>query len=189
MRNLGTQGPLAGFLSDSTLAASGTSFDVSDWAKPVLEPEVAVRLAADIHPGQRVEEIEAAVGAVAAAIELVDLAEASADPGAILAANIFHRAVLLGDFVALPPKSSLGDARIDVLPTPGDDVLGADPTVLLGDLTAVLAGMADLLAEAEDGLLAGDVIITGAAVKPFELPGLESIEVRVGESTVRAALG
>ncbi len=188
MRSIGTAGPLAGFLSDSTLAPSGTSFDVSDWSKPVLEPEVAVRLVADVRPGQSAEEVEAAVGAVAAAIELVDLGGLSTDPRAILAANIFHRAVLLGDFTALAPESSLDDVRIDVLPTPGEEVLGADPAAVLGDLTAVLAGMADLLAESEDGLLAGDVIITGAAVAPFALPGSESIEVRVGESVVRAGI-
>jgi 2-keto-4-pentenoate hydratase len=189
MENLGTDGPLAGFLTDSTLAPSGTAFDVSGWDKPVLETEVAVRLAADIAAGQSGAEIEAAVGGVAAAIELVDLGEAGTDPGAILAANIFHRAVLLGDFVELGEDASLADVRIDVLAADGDDVLGADPAILLGDLTAVLAGMADLLDGSDDSLRSGDVIITGAAIKPFALAGGESVEVRVGASSVSARIG
>lgn len=188
MEKLGTSGPLAAFLTDSTLAPSGSSFDVSNWGKPVLETEVAVRLAADVGAGLSRAEIEAAVGAAGAAIELVDLGEAGDDAGEILAANIFHGAVLLGDLVPLAPGASLAEVRIDVRAAGQDHALAADPAALLGDLVDVLAGMADLLAESADGLRAGDVIITGAAVKPFELKGGEEVEVRVGASTVSARI-
>jgi 2-keto-4-pentenoate hydratase len=184
MEKLGTSGPLAGFLTDSTLAASGTAFDVSDWGKPVLETEVALKLAADVAAGQSREEVEAAVGAVGAAIELVDLGEAGSDPAEILAANIFHRAVLLGDLA--PLDGSLAAVRIDVLSGGEPHATAADPADLLGPLADVLAGIADLLADSADGLRAGDVIITGAAIPPFQLQGGEQIEVRVGPSTVTA---
>jgi 2-keto-4-pentenoate hydratase len=188
IENLGTSGPLAGFLTDSTLEPSGASFAVGDWGKPVLEPEVAVRLAADVKAGDTAEEIEAAVGEVGAAIELVDLGEAGSDPGAILAANIFHRAVLLGDLSPLDPGTKLADVRIDVIAAGEDHATGADPAGALGDLLDVLAAMADLLADSEDGMRAGDVIITGAAIPPFVLTGGEEIEVRVGASTVAASI-
>jgi 2-keto-4-pentenoate hydratase len=188
IEKLGTKGPLAGFITDATLQPSGASFDVSAWGKPILEPEVAVRLATDVEAGQGREEIEAAIGEVGAAIELVDLGEAGSDPGEILAANIFHRAVLLGDLAPLDPGTALADARIDVLAAGEDYAVAADPAAVLGDLLEVLAAMAELLAGSEDGLRAGDVIITGAAVKPFELAGGESVEVRVGGSTVAAAI-
>lgn len=188
MERLGTSGPLAGFLTDSTLEPSGASFDVSRWGKPVLEPEVAVQLAADVGAGQSRSEIEAAVGTVGAAIELVDLGEVGDDAGEILAANIFHRAVLLGDLTPLEAGTSLSDLRIDVRAAGRDYAVAADPAILLGDLVDVLASMAGLLADSEDGLCAGDKIITGAAVKPFELRGGERIEVRVGGSSVSARI-
>jgi 2-keto-4-pentenoate hydratase len=187
--NLGTTGPLAGFLTDSTLKPSGTSFDVADWGKPVLEPEVAVRLAADIDAGASRAELEAAIGPVGAAIELVDLGTAGTDAGEILAANIFHRAVLLGDLAPLAPGTSLADVRIDVLASGENHAVDADPSAVLGDLLDVLAAMADLLADSDDGLRAGDVIITGAAVSPFVLEGGEEVEVRVGGSSVEASVG
>lgn len=186
MQKLGTSGPLAGFLTDSTLQPSGACFDVSDWGKPVLEPEVAVRLAADVSAGQSRSEVEAAVGGTGAAIELVDLGEAGNDAGEILAANVFHRAVLLGEIATLDPSASLADVRIDVRAGDEDYAVAADPAAVLGDLVDVLLGMAELLAESEDGLRSGDVIITGAAVKPFELAGGEAVEVRVGSSEVSA---
>jgi 2-keto-4-pentenoate hydratase len=188
MEKLGTSGPLVGFLSDATLAPSGTTFDVGDWGKAVLEPEVALRLATDVTAGQSVAEIEAAVAAVGAAIELVDLGEMGSDAGAILAANGLHRAVLLGDLAPLDPGVSLADLRIDVTAEGGDDVLAADPAAVLGDLVGVLAAMAELLDGAADGLRAGDVIITGAAIRPFELAGGEAVRVRVGDSTVAARI-
>jgi len=188
MQKLGTEGPLVGFMTDSTLAPAGTAFDVSGWRKPVLEAEVAVRLAADLPAGTGTGDIEAAVDAVGAAIELVDLGGATDDAAAILAANVFHRAVLLGELIERPAGDSLDSVRIDVLPAGGPEVLGADPAQVLGELTGVLAGLAELLESSPDGLRAGDIIITGAAVKPFELTGGELVEVRVGSSAVSARI-
>jgi 2-keto-4-pentenoate hydratase len=188
IEKLGTDGPLVGFLTDSTLAPSGTTIDVAGWEKPVLETEVSLRLDADVEAGQGREEIRAAIGAVGAAIELVDLGQAGSDPGAILATNIFHRKVLLGDWGTLAADRPLDDVRIDVLSDGEPHASQADPADVLGDLIDVVAGLADLLAYSDDGLRAGDVIITGAAVKPFELSGGETIEVRVAGSTVSAAI-
>jgi 2-keto-4-pentenoate hydratase len=188
IEKLGTEGPLVGFLTDSTLAPSGTTIDVAGWEKPVLETEVGLRLDADVEAGQGREEIRAAIGAVGAAIELVDLGQAGSDPGAILAVNVFHRKVLLGDWVTLAADQPLDDVRIDVLSDGEPHASHADPADVLGDLIDVVAGLADLLADSDDGLRAGDVIITGAAIKPFELSGGESIEVRVAGSTVAATI-
>jgi 2-keto-4-pentenoate hydratase len=188
IQKLGTSGPLAAPLTDSTLVSSGTSIDVKGWSKPVLEAEVAVRLATDVVAGQGRAEIEAAIGAVGAAIELVDLGEAGDDAGAILAAGIFHRAVILGEMRPPAPGTSLGDVRIDVFYGQDPYAVNADPSALLDDLTEVLRGMATLLLGTEDGLRAGDVVITGAAVKPVALTGGEEISVRIDDSDVLARI-
>jgi 2-keto-4-pentenoate hydratase len=185
MEKLGTGGPLVGFLTDATLAPSGSTVDVAGWTKPVLEPEVAVRLGADIGADQGLEQALGAIDAVGAAIELVDLGEVSDDAGAILAANIFHRHVLLGDF--LPLDGVLEDVRMDVLSGGVVHAEAVDPAATLGPLGEVVRGLADLLANSPEGLRAGDVIITGAAIKPFELSGGETVEVRVGASAVAVA--
>jgi len=186
MEKLGTGGPLVGFLTDATLAPSGGSVDVAGWGKPVLEPEVAVRLGADVGAGQDLEQVLGAIDAVGAAIELVDLGEVSDDAGAILATNIFHRHVLLGDF--LPLDGALDEVRMDVLSGGVVHAEAVEPAAMLGPLGEVVRGLADLLANSPEGLRAGDVIITGAAIKPFELSGGESVEVRVGASAVSVSI-
>ena len=186
MEKLGTSGPLVGFLTDATLAPSGSTVDVAGWAKPVLEPEVAVRLGADVDADQDLEQVLGAIDAIAAAIELVDLGQVSDDAGAILATNIFHRHVLLGDF--LPLDGALDDVRMDVLSGGVVHAEAVEPAAMLGPLDEVVRGLAELLADSPEGLRAGDVIITGAAVKPFALGGGESIEVRVGASAVAVAI-
>jgi 2-keto-4-pentenoate hydratase len=160
---------------------------VAGWEKPVLEPEVSLRLDADVDAGQSRGEIRAAVGAIGAAIELVDLGQAGGDPAAIVAANVFHRKVLLGDWVPLDGRS-LDDVRLDVFADGAPHALEVDPADLLGDLESVVAGLADILVLSEGRLRAGDVVITGSAIKPFELSGGETVEVRVAGSTVSAAI-
>jgi 2-keto-4-pentenoate hydratase len=182
IEKLGTDGPLVGFLTDSTLAPSGTTIDVAGWEKPILETEVALRLDANVEAGQDREQTRAAIGAVGAAIELVDLGQAGGDPGAILAANVFHRKVLLGDWVELAQGEPLEDVRIDVLAGGEPHELAADPAAILGGLIDVVASLADVLSYSAEGLRAGDVII------PFEPSGGESIEVRVGASSVAASI-
>ena len=150
MANLGTAGPLVGFLTDATLLPSGSEIDVEGWGKAVLETEVAVRLGADVEAGGSAEDVAGAVDAIAAAIELVDLAELSGDPEAILAANSFHRAVLLGEFA--PLTGALDEVRIDVRVAGGDEILAADPADVLGALAEVVVGMAEVLAHSDDGL-------------------------------------
>ena len=56
MANLGTAGPLVGFLTDATLLPSGSEIDVEGWGKAVLETEVAVRLGADVEAGGSAED-------------------------------------------------------------------------------------------------------------------------------------
>jgi 2-keto-4-pentenoate hydratase len=187
IEKLGTTGPLVGFLTDSTQEPSGSTLDVASWEKPVLEPEVSLRLDANVEAGQSREEIRAAVGAIGAAIELVDLGQAGGDPAAIVAANVFHRKVLLGDWVALADRS-LDDVRLDVFADGAPQALDVDPADLLGDLEVVVARLANILALSEGRLWAGDVIITGSATVPFELSGGEAIEVRVAGSTVSAVI-
>lgn len=183
---LRTTGPLAGFPTDSTLLPSDSVIEIEGWVKPVLEPEVAVRLGSDVAAGASHAEVAAAIDAVGAAIELVDLGEAGDDAGEILAANIFHRWFLLGELVEI--GGGLDQVRIDVHPAGQAPIEAADPADVLGDLVDVVRGMADLLGLGDERLQAGDVIITGAAIPPFALQGGEAVEVRVAASTVAARI-
>src|SRR5690242_15500431 len=91
MQRIGTSAPLVGFMTDATLLADGASCDITGWANPRLEAEVAVRLGADVPAGATAEQARDAIEAIAPAIELVDPGEPD-DVEAVLADNIWHRA-------------------------------------------------------------------------------------------------
>ncbi len=165
MEMLGIDRPLVGYLSRELLLASGATVDMSDWVKPVLEAEVAVRLGRDLGAGASPAEALAAVDGWAVAIELADADPPPTDVEEIIAGNIFHRHVLLGPWGAERPASTSFVVRRD-----GDEVATTDdPEALTGELGVVLASMADTLAACGDRMQAGDVIITGSVVPPLPL--------------------
>jgi 2-oxo-3-hexenedioate decarboxylase len=185
MEKLGTDGPLVGYLTDATLLESDAVVDVAGWGKAVLEPEVALQLGATIPAGSDPDVAAAAISSVAAAIELVDLGAVGDDAREILAANVFHRHYLLGEFRPPADRVALEAVRIDVTDGSGEAVAaGADPREAIGDLVEVVRGLASLLATCGEELGAGDVIITGSAISPLQVSGGEQVRVGVGSSTV-----
>jgi 2-keto-4-pentenoate hydratase len=186
-RTLGTQAPLVGFLTDATLLADGATCSVASWRKPMLEPEIAVRVGRDLPAGASPEHAAEAIDAIAPAIELVDLAEAGTDVEAILAGNVFHRAVLLGAFTPLDASTALADARVDVRGAACAEQ--ADPTEVLGPLAEIVRHLADALPLAQDGMRAGDVVITGSAVPAIAVSPGERVEVAIGAVSVTVTLG
>jgi 2-oxo-3-hexenedioate decarboxylase len=175
MAKLGTDAPLVGFLTDATRAAGGGTVSIEGFAAPRLEPEVAVALRGPISPAATPGEIVAAVQAVAPAIEIIDLGPAD-DLEELLAANIFHRAYLIGPF-ADADATRLDGIRVDIHMGDAELRLGVDPAALLGRVPDILGGMARQLPLAGAAFAAGDVVITGSVIPALELSGGEAVRV------------
>ena len=185
MEAIGVEQPLVGFLTGATQLEPGASVSVADWTNPLFEAEVGVRLDSEIGPGASAEEATAAIGSVAAAIELVDLTGADGVEE-ILAGNIFHRRVAIGEFVEVAPRE-LESLRLSVNKN-GEKSDPADPRVLIGEIGLVVASLADQLDLVGETMKPGDVVITGAAVPPFPIqPGEYTVELE-GRSTVSLSL-
>jgi 2-keto-4-pentenoate hydratase len=185
-RKLGLTRPLVGFLTDKTLVPSGGEVSIAGWAKPTLEPEIAMRLGADVPGGASRDEVAAAVDALAPAIELVDLHVAPDDVEEVLAGDIFHRAVVLGDWDTGRAGAGLEGIALDV----DGRVEAADPTAVLGDLVEVVRGVADTLADAGETLRAGQFVICGSVVAAFPVEPGERVRCRfsaLGEVAVAIA--
>src|SRR5215213_1648797 len=80
MERLGTTGALVAELQETTLLESGATLSVDGWERPVLEPEVCVFFGADVEAGGDRTAAEAAIMAIAPAIEMVDLPRPPSDP-------------------------------------------------------------------------------------------------------------
>jgi 2-oxo-3-hexenedioate decarboxylase len=178
MEALSIAAPLAGFLTNASLASGMTTTDglsIEAWRNARLEAEVAVRVDRTVPAGSDRETVGGAITGMAPAIEIVDLG----DPGdveRVLAGNIFHRAFLLGAFVPVT-GAGLGAARLTVAQEGKDARAGIDPAQLLGDLTEVVRALADQIPLSGDELRAGDVLMTGSAIAPVALAGGERFEI------------
>ncbi len=178
---LGLDGPLAGFMPGSGVYSSGIRLPFAAFQTPAVECELAIRLAADLPPGPcSAERAAAAVGAVSAAIEIVenrypDL-RAFGVP-ALIADQMFHAAAVVGSAEAEWRKLDLKaiTGRILVNQCPRGDGKGKE---LMGDpLTALAWLAASPLAAAFGGLKAGQVVMLGTVTPAVWLMGPAAVEV------------
>jgi 2-keto-4-pentenoate hydratase len=162
MEKLGTTAPLVGYLLESGRLEPGATCDLSGWANPRLEPEIAVWMGSD------------GVAGLGAAIELADPDPDASDPEAILAANIFQRHVLLGPVVE---GASAEGVSARVLRGGEEVASAADATEATGDPVALIAHVASTLEAAGERLGAGEVVICGSVVPALEVAPGDEFEV------------
>ena len=192
MQMMAIDRPLLGYLTDEGVVPSGTAVDVSGWRQAVIEFEIALYIGSDVEPGADEEAARSAVSAIGPAIELadVDLPIGPESIGEIVAGNIFHKAVILGE-----PDTARYAIDLDGLEAlVRVDGVEFGRTSRLEDLTGsypnVVSTVASTVAAQGEMLRAGDVIIAGSVFPPaaidaahtyeFTLHPLPSIAVEVG---------
>jgi 2-keto-4-pentenoate hydratase len=129
--------PVVGHITSATVIEPGGVFD---GATPTLRAET--ELAVEVGKG-------AVVAGLGVALELVDVARPPHEPEAIIAENVFHRAVVLG------PRSPAARET---------SAIGVDPG-------AAVATVAALLEAVGEELLPGDVVLAGGLTHEPVAPG------------------
>jgi 2-keto-4-pentenoate hydratase len=191
MQKLGVTAPVVGFVLQSGLLPSGATVSLNDYVRPVVEPEICVRMARDLASGATAQDALAAVASIEPAIEVADLdiVPAPDNLDAVLSGNIFHRHVVLGQqrragggldgIVSRVTRRGIEFNRTD------------DPEALTGKLGAIVAHVANTLAAFGDTLRAGEIIITGSITAPVMLEADETEFAHaldpIGEVRVRFA--
>ena len=178
-KQLGLDGTVVGYLTQATVLAPGTSHSLAGSHLVCAEPEVAIHVGRDVPAGADGEAARAAIGALGAAIELVDIDRPLDDLEAILAANVFHRAVLLGPARAERAGGALAGVTARAFLN-GDEVASADAAAAAGDLSAVVRHVADWLAAFGERLCAGDRIICGSLAPPIWVKPGDRVRVDLG---------
>jgi 2-keto-4-pentenoate hydratase len=176
LEKFGTSGPLPGFLPGSRKRRLGALVSVEGWTRPVAEPEMAVYLQDDVDDPDRVAD---SISAIGPAIELADVVEPPEDLAEVLAGNIFHKAVILGeaDLARAGGDISGVEARVS---RDGEMVAAtSDPQALIGELVPILTHTAKLLEAFGEKLRAGEVVITGSVFAPLQLSPGEEIGFRL----------
>jgi 2-keto-4-pentenoate hydratase len=173
--------PGLGHLTSASLLADGDRYDPGG-ANLHADTELVVEVGRDVGPELDAAHAAAAVTGVCVALELVNLTRPPDDLEGIVAANVFHRAFVLGRD-ARPPLAAGAVARSVV----NGDVRASAPARV--DVGEAVVTIARLLAAAGERLRRGDRILTGAitqvAIRPgetvaAEIDGLGRVAVTLG---------
>ncbi len=172
IERFGLHGPLVGFITDASVIPDGGVVAISTWTHAVAEPELAVYLSKDLAAGCDEKDALDAISAIGPAIELADIDPPPEDVEEILAGNIFHRGVVLGeadparrgaDLTGLEARAHVGGVEA-VATTALED--------LTGRLVTVVSHLSHLLADHGETIRAGELVICGSIVPPITLtPG------------------
>ena len=157
MSKVGTTGPVVGFLTDATLIAPGGEVSVDGWTAPKLEPEIAIHLG----PGGE------GVAGISAAIELADADLPPTEIEAVLAGDIYHRAVVLDRNATPTPLAHPIAARIE---RDGEEyATTADAEAEVGRIEELAAWTVDYLRHFGVETAAGEVVISGSVVPLLDI--------------------
>jgi 2-keto-4-pentenoate hydratase len=166
MQKLGLQAPLIGFLMQRALLAPGSTVSLKGYSKPVMEPEIAVRMARDLAAGATAVDAAAAIKEIAPAIEIADLDPAPTPDNLdrVLADDIFQR------HVTVAAAARAGSATIGLtsrlIRRGAEAARSNDLEALTGKLLDIVAHVANVVAAFGEKLSAGDLIITGSITPP-----------------------
>lgn len=188
------EAPLVGFLLHSRGRPSGTVVDVSLWTRPVVEAEIAVRLALDLPAGSGPDRVRASVACLLPALELADVDAPASDVVEVLAGDIYQRLFILGEESG--DGWAGGPASLDGVVTHGDASWAVtDMQALTGEFVANLAHAAGIASRFGRGLVAGDVVLMGSVVPPvsvspgddfaFRVDGHPPVSVRIASQEQR----
>jgi 2-keto-4-pentenoate hydratase len=166
-----------GWLDGDRVLRSGDVFAFSPGAQLLIEPEVAVHIATAVPRGSDADRARSCIGGLSPALEIVDY-HASPDAGFddIVEACMFHAASVIGEASSLEAAQELG-SRWPILRVDGNETESAREDLVPADFGELVAFVSAFLAEFDEGLEAGDLILSGSyTAKAIAIaPGQEAV--------------
>ena len=153
MEQMGIPAPIYGVLLEEMLIKDGV-LDHSKLIHPKAEPEIAVLMKADVAPDASVEELEAAIGWMAPAIEVIDsrFKDFKFTMADVVADNCSSTAFAVGEWVPYPAEG-VDIAAIQVrLVINGETKTEGGSSAVLGSPIASMRELAFTLADKGKGL-------------------------------------
>jgi 2-keto-4-pentenoate hydratase len=182
---MGARESVAGEMAVGYLTSESVLRDGATYGEAVgdlhADAEAVVEFGRDVDPSGGVDSVRNAIVGYGAALELVDLAPVPGEPEAVVATNVFHRAVAFKELRAVPS----GDVRVLV----NDETRAA--SAWPGALHERLARAALLLEAVGERFVLGDRVITGSIVQvpisvgdavTADFGGLTEVRLRVASA-------
>ena len=150
-----------------------------------IEPEIAFVIARDLpyrSQAYDIADIRQAIGSAHLALELIDTRYADADTASFyehLADSLFNAGIYLGP--AITPEAAFAARELDIrIRTEHDTLLHQQCLHPAGDPLAPLIWLQEFLRSREQGLSAGDIVITGSYAGSPDVPLQTQIDVTFG---------
>jgi 2-keto-4-pentenoate hydratase len=173
--------PVLGALTSATVLPDAGIYAAAHPFALRAETELLVQIGDDLAATAKPGDVRAAIAGVGVALELVDIGRSPGDLAQIVADNVFHRAVVLGE--AWHPRETAG---ADAILTINGRRHRADRE--LPDLLDAVGEAAALLELSGERLMAGDVLLTGSLVHVPVDPGDHVIAAIAGLGQVSASI-
>jgi 2-oxo-3-hexenedioate decarboxylase len=164
MKQMGVHNPIYGVITEKMKLASGSSFGFQGRIHPKIEPEIAFLIGKDLHGKVSTEEALAACSGVCAAMEIIDSRYRNFNftlPD-VIADNCSSSAFVLGETIRKPSEIDLGNLGM-ILEVNGKPAQFGSSSAIYGHPAASLAELCAMLAEQDQSLKAGDIVLAGAA--------------------------
>jgi len=175
-RRLGLDRPVVGHLTTATLVRPGDSHSLAGGTNIGVEPEIAIEVGEDVAGDGGRDAARGAIAALGPALEVVDVDRPFDDVETIVAENVFHRAVALGE----PTGLSLAGVEAVVLVN-GAEAHRLDAEQAAGDLADAVTVIAQRLAACGERLRAGDRIIAGSLTPAVPVAAGDSVALDLGD--------
>ena len=171
-QRLGLPAPIVGWLDGRRVFEPGAPYRPAPGAKPRIEAETAIRIGSNLAAGASITDVRAAIASAAPAIEFVDATKPLAPPSELLAHNIIHDGTLFGAEQDLSAASGLLDKGLPQVLLNGQPHRAGNPGSYPDNLAEIALHVANVLSRYGQELLAGDRIICGSYIDPFDVaPG------------------
>ncbi len=178
-RRFGIEAPIVGHLTCATALALGAEHSLAGGTRVGVEPEIAIHMGRDVPAGAARADVETAIIGLGAALEVIDLHGPLDDLEYAVAANSFHRAVMIGTTNPLHARGVIGDAVLRFEHN-GAELANVPAASAAADLPALVALVADTLAAFGEGVRAGDWIISGALAAPVWVEPGDVVTIDLG---------
>jgi 2-keto-4-pentenoate hydratase len=179
-QRIGLSAPIVGWLDGRRVFEAGQPYRPRAGALPRIEAEVAILLGSDVNAGASRAFARSAVASVSAAIEFVDGTKPRGSLEEMLAHDIFHDGVLFGPEHPLEAAGGLVANGFPAVAQNGAEVRKGLPGRYPDDLAELVVHVANVLGRYGESLKAGDRIIGGSFIDPFDVAVGDKVTANFG---------
>ncbi len=159
--------------------ASGATHQIGAGVRQLAEAEAGIRIGFDVAGIPTLEVARQAIAAVAPAIELADGSKPRKPLDQLIEHNILRDASVFGAEIPFALLSPIAERTPSAFKN-GEFVQSAVAGRVPDDLAEIVVLVATMLAPFGEWLLAGDWIICGSYIDPFEVVAGDLVEVDAG---------